>query len=76
VASCVARARQPAATATAGGLIGLSADGRYWVQQRSLTKPNAPGLWDTLMGGMIPACDSIAQALQRETWEEAGLKLE
>ncbi len=57
-------------------LVGQSPDGRHWVQQRSLTKPNDPGLWDTLMGGMIPACDSIAQALERETWEEAGLKIE
>jgi 8-oxo-dGTP pyrophosphatase MutT (NUDIX family) len=57
-------------------LIGLSPDGRHWVQQRSLTKPNDPGLWDTLVGGMIPARDSLAQALQRETWEEAGLQLE
>jgi 8-oxo-dGTP pyrophosphatase MutT (NUDIX family) len=56
-------------------LVGLSPDGRHWVQQRSLTKPNDPGLWDTLMGGMIPACDSLAQALERETWEEAGLRL-
>ena len=30
-------------------------DGRHWVQQRALTKPNDPGLWDTLMGGMVPA---------------------
>ena len=52
-----------------------SPDGRHWVQQRSLTKPNDPGLWDTLMGGMIPASDSMAQALERETWEEAGLRL-
>jgi 8-oxo-dGTP pyrophosphatase MutT (NUDIX family) len=44
------------------------------VQQRSFDKPTDPGLWDTLMGGMIPACDSVAQALERETWEEAGLK--
>ena len=57
-------------------LVGQSPDGRHWVQQRSLTKPNDPGLWDTLMGGMIPARDSVAQALERETWEEAGLKLE
>jgi len=57
-------------------LVGQSPDGRHWVQQRSLTKPNDPGLWDTLMGGMIPACDSLAQALERETWEEAGLKVE
>ncbi|MDP3759060.1 MAG: NUDIX domain-containing protein [Ramlibacter sp.] len=57
-------------------LTGRSPDGRHWVQQRSLTKPNDPGLWDTLMGGMVPACDSVAQALARETWEEAGLNLE
>jgi 8-oxo-dGTP pyrophosphatase MutT (NUDIX family) len=57
-------------------LVGLSPDGRHWVQQRSLTKANDPGLWDTLMGGMIPATDSVAQALERETWEEAGLKLD
>ena len=56
-------------------LAGLSPDGRHWVQQRSLTKPNDPGLWDTLMGGMVPACDSLAQALERETWEEAGLRM-
>ena len=57
-------------------LAGFAPDGGHWVQQRSLTKPNDPGLWDTLMGGMIPASDSIEQALERETWEEAGLKLE
>jgi len=68
--------RQLGITTFAVHLVGLSADGRHWVQQRSLTKPNDPGLWDTLVGGMIPACDSLAQALQRETWEEAGLKLE
>jgi 8-oxo-dGTP pyrophosphatase MutT (NUDIX family) len=56
-------------------LTGVSPDGRHWVQQRSLTKPNDPGLWDTLMGGLIPASDSMAQALERETWEEAGLHL-
>jgi 8-oxo-dGTP pyrophosphatase MutT (NUDIX family) len=57
-------------------LVGMSPDGRLWVQQRSLTKANDPGQWDTLMGGMIPASDTLAQALERETWEEAGLRLE
>nr|WP_231402674.1 NUDIX domain-containing protein [Caenimonas aquaedulcis] len=56
-------------------LVGLSPDGRHWVQQRSLTKPNDPGLWDTLMGGMVPASDSVEAALERETWEEAGLRV-
>ncbi len=57
-------------------LLGLAADGRHWVQQRSLSKANDPGLWDTLMGGMVPAGDSLEQALARETWEEAGLRLD
>ena len=57
-------------------LVGLAPDGRLWVQKRSLTKPNNPGLWDTLMGGMVAASDSLPQALARETWEEAGLRVE
>ena len=51
-------------------------DGRTWVQQRAFNKPNDPGLWDTLMGGMVSAADTLAQALERETWEEAGLRLD
>lgn len=60
-------------TTRAVHLVGLAPDGRMWVQKRSLTKPNNPGMWDTLMGGMVSAADSLAQALARETWEEAGL---
>jgi 8-oxo-dGTP pyrophosphatase MutT (NUDIX family) len=56
-------------------LVGLAPDGRMWVQQRSHTKPNNPGMWDTLMGGMVSAADTLQQALERETWEEAGLRL-
>ncbi|MFC7459430.1 NUDIX hydrolase [Hydrogenophaga defluvii] len=51
-------------------------DGNTWVQQRAFNKPNDPGLWDTLMGGMVSAADTLAQALERETWEEAGLRLD
>lgn len=56
-------------------LVGSAPDGSIWVQQRSFTKANDPGLWDTLMGGMIGAQDSLESALARETWEEAGLRL-
>ena len=56
-------------------LAATAPDGRHWVQQRSLSKPNDPGLWDTLMGGMVPASDTLEQALERETWEEAGLRM-
>jgi 8-oxo-dGTP pyrophosphatase MutT (NUDIX family) len=56
-------------------LAGFAPDGRHWVQLRAHDKPNDPGLWDTLMGGMVPACDSLEEALERETWEEAGLRI-
>ncbi|BCX54564.1 MULTISPECIES: NUDIX hydrolase [Comamonas] len=54
-------------------LVGACADGSIWVQQRSEDKANNPGMWDTLMGGMVSAADGLAEALARETWEEAGL---
>jgi 8-oxo-dGTP pyrophosphatase MutT (NUDIX family) len=54
-------------------LIGRTTDGRWWVQQRALDKATDPGLWDTLMGGLVGAGESIAQTLGRETAEEAGL---
>jgi 8-oxo-dGTP pyrophosphatase MutT (NUDIX family) len=57
-------------------LVGRAKDGRFWVQQRSLEKANDPGLWDTLMGGMVSAQDSVESALARETWEEAGLRMD
>ena len=57
-------------------LVGATACGCLWVQQRSLAKPNNPGMWDTLMGGMVSAADTVPEALARETWEEAGLHLD
>ena len=56
-------------------LVGYGEDGTLWVQQRSEDKANNPGMWDTLMGGMVSAQDSLPEALARETWEEAGLHL-
>ncbi len=57
-------------------LVGWVGGGQaMWVQQRSLTKANDPGQWDTLMGGMVSAADSVELALERETWEEAGLHI-
>lgn len=63
-------------TTAAVHLTAQTPDGRTWVQQRAFNKPNDPGLWDTLMGGMVSAADTLAQALERETWEEAGLRLD
>lgn len=61
-------------TTLAVHLVGQTTDGRFWVQQRALDKPNDPGKWDTLMGGMVSAQDTVETALARETWEEAGLR--
>lgn len=55
-------------------LVGFS-DQDTWLQQRAMTKADDPGKWDTLSGGMISHQESIAQTLERETWEEAGLVL-
>jgi 8-oxo-dGTP pyrophosphatase MutT (NUDIX family) len=54
-------------------LVGRTASGGMWVQQRAFDKANDPGQWDTLMGGMISVHDDLHAALARETQEEAGL---
>ncbi|MBX3605049.1 MAG: NUDIX domain-containing protein [Piscinibacter sp.] len=56
-------------------LAGRQAGGRWWLQQRALDKATDPGLWDTLMGGLVADRESLAQTLERETWEEAGLRV-
>jgi 8-oxo-dGTP pyrophosphatase MutT (NUDIX family) len=45
------------------------------VAQRAPDKQIDPGLWDNLVGGMVPAGESLEAALLREAWEEAGLRL-
>lgn len=57
-------------------LHGCTANNDIWIQQRALDKKTDPGQWDTLMGGMVSAGDSLERALERETMEEAGLRLE
>ncbi|GKS85681.1 NUDIX domain-containing protein [Acidovorax sp. SUPP1855] len=56
-------------------LVGSMPGGCLWVQQRAFDKPTHPGKWDTLMGGMVSAADTLDTALERETWEEAGLRI-
>lgn len=55
-------------------LTATAADGRIWVQQRALDKATDPGRWDTLVGGLVPAGEPLDRALEREAWEEAGLR--
>ena len=54
-------------------LNGLSADGGIWVARRSLTKATDPGVWDTLVGGLVGYQEDPEIALIRESDEEAGL---
>jgi 8-oxo-dGTP pyrophosphatase MutT (NUDIX family) len=57
-------------------LVGWAEQGGVWVQQRAFDKATDPGMWDTLMGGLVSAGESIEDTLVRETWEEAGLHVE
>jgi 8-oxo-dGTP pyrophosphatase MutT (NUDIX family) len=57
-------------------LIGFTPEGGVWVQQRALDKATDPGLWDTLVGGLLAADETRTSGLERESWEEAGLRLE
>lgn len=63
-------------TTQAVHLVGRRADGGWWLQRRALDKATDPGLWDTLMGGLVAAGEDIATTLARETWEEAGLRVD
>jgi 8-oxo-dGTP pyrophosphatase MutT (NUDIX family) len=56
-------------------LVGRHADGRFWVQQRAHDKATDPSMWDTLVGGLMAAGETVMSTLERETWEEAGLRL-
>jgi 8-oxo-dGTP pyrophosphatase MutT (NUDIX family) len=47
-----------------------------WVQQRALDKATDPGMWDTCAGGLAAGDESLTLSMQREAYEEAGLKLD
>jgi 8-oxo-dGTP pyrophosphatase MutT (NUDIX family) len=78
VLGCIERAAvRPLGIAThAVHLVAVDAVGRVWVQQRAFDKATDPGLWDTTMGGLVSAGESITQTLARETREEAGLDID
>lgn len=60
-------------TTRAVHLSGWSQDGQLWVARRSLSKATDPGMWDTLVGGLVGNLEDPELALVREADEEAGL---
>ena len=46
------------------------------VARRAAHKQIDPGLWDNLVGGMVSAKETLIEALTREAWEEAGVRLD
>lgn len=53
-----------------------SHDGKIWVAKRAANKSTDPNKWDTLVGGLAVAYESLNTSLLRETQEEAGLEPE
>jgi 8-oxo-dGTP pyrophosphatase MutT (NUDIX family) len=52
-----------------------NAEGKFLLLQRSLTKyPEVPNRWD-IIGGRIDVGTSLLPNLDRELWEETGLKM-
>jgi 8-oxo-dGTP pyrophosphatase MutT (NUDIX family) len=56
-------------------LVAYDDAGRVWVQRRALDKAVDPGMLDTLVGGLAAHGESVETTLERETWEEAGLRI-
>jgi 8-oxo-dGTP pyrophosphatase MutT (NUDIX family) len=61
---------------TAVHLNGYAADGTVLVARRAAHKQIDPGMWDNLVGGMVPAGETLEHALAREAWEEAGIGID
>lgn len=53
-----------------------SVSGELWVARRALDKATDPGMWDTLVGGLVGHGEPDELALERESAEEAGLSAE
>ena len=47
---------------------------QIWFARRSPHKSIDPDCFDTLVGGGIAECDQVAETMEREAWEEAGIR--
>ena len=54
----------------------FNAAGQIFLQLRSMTKDNNPGVWDSSCSGHVDAGESYAVAAERELMEEIGLLVE
>ena len=63
-------------TTTAVHLNAFTPAGELIVARRAAHKQIDPGLWDNLVGGMVPAGETELEALAREAQEEAGLEID
>ena len=53
----------------------IDAEGRIYLQKRSMRKDIAPGKWDTSVGGHVDFGESLSDAVVREAREELGLHI-
>jgi len=54
----------------------MDAEGRIYLQKRSMRKDIAPGRWDTSVGGHVDYGESLEEAVVREAREELGLTID
>ena len=54
----------------------FNSKGEMLIQQRQSFKKGWPNLWDITVGGSVTAGESSHNAIEREMWEEIGLKLD
>ena len=54
----------------------INSNGEFFLQLRSMSKDNNPGLWDTSAAGHVDAGEGYLQCAVRELNEELGVKLD
>ena len=54
----------------------MNSEKKLLLQKRKLTKKIQPGKWDTSIGGHIQAGEALEDAIQRESLEEVGIRID